>query len=655
MHIFTDYVQPLTAWLYTHPEWALLITFIISFAESLAIIGSLIPGSVTMTAIGILAGSGVMRIDLTFCAAVLGAIAGDSASYLIGYTFSDRLAHIWPFRRYPNWLKYGEDYFNRHGGKSVLIGRFAGPLRSIIPVIAGIMRMPRLHFFLANITSAIGWAILYILPGMLIGAASNELSPESATRLFGFILLLLAVIWLASQGIKWLFVRIKQLLLIKLEAFWIWSEQKTLLAPILNRLTPQHEKTHYSTIVLTALFLIFLSMSFVLIVLTIQNTYFSEVNQAVFYFLQSLRTHAFDNFFIVVSLLISPSSLIGLIISLILVTALYQNWRLLCYWISIVLSSVIVALLLNSIQHAIKSTVLTIDLTIVASLFSFIMCYLRTPCQNRLFSTLRALLLILLVLVGFASLYLGDNWLSTVLSAYSIGLSLGLIHWILFRRREYIQSQLQRTILFSLIVLIPITCIEYDLQFKTLVKQHHLFTQQYELSHHAWWHQHKPVLPLYTTNRIGKPTGLFNIQYVGSIHKLETALNDYGWETQPNTFLYSLLMRAEKLTATKEFPLMAQLYLNKKPALTMSYQQNENESLYILRLWRSNYHLSNHPQSIIWLGSIIYPQSKETDQTPERTLFSHLLPALVGFTYTEKTLTPNAPSQNLLMIEELPD
>ena len=206
MHLFTNYIQPLTFWLYAHPHWALFITFLISFSESLAIIGSIIPGSVTMTAIGILAGSGVMRIDLTFLAATLGAIAGDSGSYALGYTFSDRLVNIWPFKKYPKWLLYGKDYFSRHGSTSVLIGRFVGPMRSIIPVIAGMMHMKHWHFLIANAVSAVAWAILYVTPGVLIGAASSELSTESATRLFVLILIFLVIVWLTSLSIKWLVV-----------------------------------------------------------------------------------------------------------------------------------------------------------------------------------------------------------------------------------------------------------------------------------------------------------------------------------------------------------------------------------------------------------------------------------------------------------------
>ena len=198
MNLFADYIHPLTGWLQAHPSWALFITFFIAMAESLAIIGSIVPGSVTMTAIGILAGSGVMRIDLTLIASTLGAVCGDSLSYALGYFYSDKLLYIWPFKKYPQWLHYGKDFFSRHGGKSVLIGRFVGPLRSIIPVIAGIMHMKQWRFLIANIISAIGWSFLYVMPGVLIGAAGHELSAESATRLFIIILILLFAIWLLS-------------------------------------------------------------------------------------------------------------------------------------------------------------------------------------------------------------------------------------------------------------------------------------------------------------------------------------------------------------------------------------------------------------------------------------------------------------------------
>ena len=198
MHFFMNYVEPLITWLRANPTSGISITFIISFAESLAIIGSIVPGSVTMTAIGILAGSGVMRIDLTIVAAVLGAICGDGASYMLGYIFRDKLPNTWIFKRYPLWLSYGKKYFERHGGKSVLIGRFFGPLRSIIPVIAGMMHMDKIRFFLCNVISGIVWSLIYIVPGILIGAESDYISHNITVKWMMLLFVVLVAIWVIS-------------------------------------------------------------------------------------------------------------------------------------------------------------------------------------------------------------------------------------------------------------------------------------------------------------------------------------------------------------------------------------------------------------------------------------------------------------------------
>ena len=225
MHIYADYITPITAWLHHNPEYALLFTFIIALLESLAVIGTLIPGSLTMTAIGILAGSDVMRLDLTLLFAAIGAFMGDGLSYLLGAVYSERLTTMWPFSRYPNILRYGKEFFDRHGGKSVLIGRFTGPLRSIIPIIAGMMHMSRWQFFTANFISAIGWAILYVIPGYIIGAASHQLSPDSAQRLFGLVIGILIGVWILSLLLKYLARKLNQWFAAHVNMLWHWSKK----------------------------------------------------------------------------------------------------------------------------------------------------------------------------------------------------------------------------------------------------------------------------------------------------------------------------------------------------------------------------------------------------------------------------------------------
>src|SRR5579871_4881534 len=153
----SDIVSPLLQWLNAHPELAGLFTFIISASESVAIIGTIVPGSITMTALGALAGAGVIPLWETLFFAILGAIVGDGISYWIGHYFKDRLHQMWPFKNNPSILRRGEMFVHKYGIMSVFIGRFIGPVRALIPMVAGMLGMRPLQFTIANVTSAIGW------------------------------------------------------------------------------------------------------------------------------------------------------------------------------------------------------------------------------------------------------------------------------------------------------------------------------------------------------------------------------------------------------------------------------------------------------------------------------------------------------------------
>ena len=179
----------------------IIFAFIIAFAESLPLIGTIIPGSVTMTVIGILVGRGMIPGFSTLVWATIGALAGDTIGFALGKYYNERLRTIWPFRKHPKWLTMGEAFFKKHGGKSILIGRFIGPARSSVPLIAGLLKMRWGRFFIAAVPSAISWAIVYMLPGALIGAISLEL-PKGMTTKFILIGLVVIVPILAIIGLS---------------------------------------------------------------------------------------------------------------------------------------------------------------------------------------------------------------------------------------------------------------------------------------------------------------------------------------------------------------------------------------------------------------------------------------------------------------------
>jgi membrane protein DedA with SNARE-associated domain len=191
-----EYLQPLLDWIHIYPTWTGVIVCLISFSESLVGLGFFVPGILLMTSIGALVGHGILPLWETLGWAILGAVGGDGVSFWIGHRYQAHLREFWPFRKYPQWLKRGQTFFEEHGGKSIILGRFLGPVRPIIPVIAGIMHMPPYRFYLYNFLSALVWAPLYSLPGYLFGLSLGVLNADISKRLIIIIIALALGIWL---------------------------------------------------------------------------------------------------------------------------------------------------------------------------------------------------------------------------------------------------------------------------------------------------------------------------------------------------------------------------------------------------------------------------------------------------------------------------
>jgi len=176
-----------THWLYSlapPPELLLVVIFAVALIESLAIVGVMVPGVVLLGAAASIAGHDDIPIWLMLTAGILGAFAGDNLSFWLGRTQRSRIPHWWPLNRHPDWLNRGHEFFARHGILSVVIGRFVGPVRPFIPMIAGMLSMPTKRFTVVNFVSAVAWAPVYLLPGYLLGRSWEELMqlPADAER-----------------------------------------------------------------------------------------------------------------------------------------------------------------------------------------------------------------------------------------------------------------------------------------------------------------------------------------------------------------------------------------------------------------------------------------------------------------------------------------
>jgi membrane protein DedA with SNARE-associated domain len=161
----SPYGQELLDFVKTHAAWTPVIAVAFAFTESLAVVGMFVPATVFFVAVGALMGASDIQFWPVWAGAVVGAVAGDLVSYWIGILFKDRARVMWPLSRYPGLYDRGDRFFRRWGVWSLFIGRFFGPVRGMVPLVAGVFEMRFMLFTLANIASAMIWAFVLLAPG----------------------------------------------------------------------------------------------------------------------------------------------------------------------------------------------------------------------------------------------------------------------------------------------------------------------------------------------------------------------------------------------------------------------------------------------------------------------------------------------------------
>ncbi len=203
-----QWLETLTQWLAGHPQWLGLALLIVACMECLAVVGLIIPGTVLVFAIAVLAGSGVLSLVETLLLGFIGGLIGDLLSYALGRRYHQGIRSLRGLRDHPEWLVQAEHYFQRYGVASLLVGRFIGPLRPMLPMTAGMLDMPFGRFLLVSLCAAAGWSMAYLLPGWSAGAAIRLPLEEGfwseAGIVVGALLTLIAATAFGSlRGLRW--------------------------------------------------------------------------------------------------------------------------------------------------------------------------------------------------------------------------------------------------------------------------------------------------------------------------------------------------------------------------------------------------------------------------------------------------------------------
>jgi len=186
--------------------WTYLLVGVFAFLETGAFVGLVAPGETVVILGGAVAGQGATSLYLTIAIVWASAWGGDSVSFLIGRHLGRNfvIRHGPRFRITPERFAQVEGYFSRHGGKTILIGRFVGLVRALAPFIAGSSGMRYVQFVPYSILGTGLWSATFALLGYF-AARSLDRAAELAGRgtfLFGTVVVTIVVVVVAVRFLR---------------------------------------------------------------------------------------------------------------------------------------------------------------------------------------------------------------------------------------------------------------------------------------------------------------------------------------------------------------------------------------------------------------------------------------------------------------------
>jgi len=189
-------IQELIDFLIPYIEtWGYLFIFLVSFLENSVFFGLIIPGQTIMIVGGFYAAQGALNIYQVMIITFLGGVLGGQVGYFLGREGRKRLIKKYEEKLHINLhLREVEQFFKKHGHKTVFLARAITFLRAIAPFVAGSLKMPYKSFLIWDVLGAAIWSIIIPLIGFYFGQHWEIISDN--LDLFSFLLIIIIIIWI---------------------------------------------------------------------------------------------------------------------------------------------------------------------------------------------------------------------------------------------------------------------------------------------------------------------------------------------------------------------------------------------------------------------------------------------------------------------------
>lgn len=169
--VFQDLPGHLTEWTAQMGPWIYVLMFLIIFAETGLIVTPFLPGDSLLFALGALTAiEGGLNLTALAILLIIAAILGDAVNYSVGRWFGLRLFNNPNSKVFnPAHLAKTQKFYEKHGGKTIVLARFMPIVRTYAPFVAGLSRMSYTHFGLYNIAGGVVWILSFLLAGHFFG------------------------------------------------------------------------------------------------------------------------------------------------------------------------------------------------------------------------------------------------------------------------------------------------------------------------------------------------------------------------------------------------------------------------------------------------------------------------------------------------------
>lgn len=149
--------------------WTYVILFIVIFAETGLIIMPFLPGDSLLFAIGAFAALGYLDVTTLLISLFIAAVVGDSVNYTIGKYFGQKIVDNPKIPINQEHIDQTQAYYNKNGGKTIILARFIPIIRTFAPFVAGVSKMRYKDFMLFNVIGAFTWVFGFVLLGYFFG------------------------------------------------------------------------------------------------------------------------------------------------------------------------------------------------------------------------------------------------------------------------------------------------------------------------------------------------------------------------------------------------------------------------------------------------------------------------------------------------------